>query len=139
MMELTINVNGLDRLAEAIEQLVQIWGGGIPAIVQQQAQPMQQPPVQQQPVQQPMQPQPIQQTPLPVPQQPPMQVIPTTPVSQAFSMDQLAIAATSIVDAGKQDVLMGILSQFGVQFLTQISPDNYPALAARLREAGARI
>lgn len=130
MMELTINVNGLDRLAEAIEQLVQIWGGGIPAIVQQQAQPMQQPPVQQQPVQQP---------PLPVPQQPPMQVIPTTPVSQAFSMDQLAIAATSIVDAGKQDVLMGILSQFGVQFLTQISPDNYPALAARLREAGARI
>lgn len=96
--------------------------------VPQQAYPAQQPPQQTQ-----------QQPPQQMQQQVPVQTIPTTAVTQGFSMDQLAIAATSLVDAGKQAQLMGILSQFGVQYLTQVSTENYPALAAKLREAGAKI
>lgn len=100
--------------------------------VPQQAYPAQQPPQQ-------TQQQPPQQMQQQVQQQVPVQTIPTTAVTQGFSMDQLAIAATSLVDAGKQAQLMGILSQFGVQYLTQVSTENYPALAAKLREAGAKI
>lgn len=163
-MEITIKVTGVDRLADAILALAgAIQGGNTPAQGQQQ-QPAQvqqpvQPPIQQQsqpqmqgfvatsqqqvpqqayPAQQPPQ-QTQQQPPQQMQQQVPVQTIPTTAVTQGFGMDQLAIAATSLVDAGKQAQLMGILSQFGVQYLTQVSTENYPALAAKLREAGAKI
>lgn len=119
--------------------------------VQQQA-PIQQAPIQQAPVQQqaPMQQAPVQQaTPIqqapqaPVQQQAPMQqpssAVPTTAVPQAYSQEQLAVAATGLVDQGKMQVVTGIMQVFGAQSLMQIPPERYPEVALKLREAGANI
>lgn len=121
------------------------------APVQQQA-PIQQAPVQQQALMQqaPMQQAPVQQaTPIqqapqaPVQQQAPMQqpsfAVPTTAVPQAYSQEQLAVAATGLVDQGKMQVVTGIMQVFGAQSLMQIPPERYPEVALKLREAGANI
>ncbi|MFY2307664.1 hypothetical protein ACOSZE_09380 [Lysinibacillus fusiformis] len=92
-------------------------------------QPMQQVP-QQQPVTQPTQPAQQQQ---PMPQQ-------SVPTSQtAYSMDQLAVAATQLMDTGKRDQLMQLLATFGVQALTALPQEQYGAFATKLRELGANI
>ncbi|MDP1394790.1 hypothetical protein Q8G28_15500 [Lysinibacillus capsici] len=81
-------------------------------------QPMAQPPVQQQ---------------QPMPQQP----VPTSQTS--YSMDQLAVAATQLMDAGKREQLMQLLATFGVQALTTLPQEQYGAFATKLRELGANI
>ena len=66
-------------------------------------------------------------------------VIPTTPVQETFTREQLAIAMSNAVSAGKMNVVQGILQQFGVQALTQISPENYNKVATMLKEAGVNV
>ena len=115
-------------------------------IYQQPVQPVQQAPTQpayQQPVyQQPIQqaPVPVQQLPVqPVYQQPApvQQPLPTT--QQTYSMEQLAVAATQLVDAGRRTELVGLLSSFGVQALTALPKEQYGAFATQLRAMGAKI
>lgn len=101
-------------------------------------------------------PQQTQVTPIAVPtaqyQAPPVQqlVVPTqgAPVQQSqgvptsapsYSMDQLAIAATQLVDAGKREDLLGLLASFGVQALTALPKEQYGVFATKLRELGAKI
>lgn len=102
-----------------------------PSIVYTQA-PVQQLPVQQQ---QPVQQAPTQQYNAPVVQQP----VPTQ--AQTYTMDQLAIAATQLMDmdAGKRNELFNLLAQFGVQALTALPKEQYGAFATALRSMGARI
>lgn len=72
----------------------------------------------------------------------PNQVVPTTqvPVStQTYTMDQLAVAATQIVDAGRRVELVNLLTSFGVQALTALPKEQYGAFATKLREMGAKI
>ncbi|MFZ2537887.1 MAG: hypothetical protein WAX04_03170 [Oscillospiraceae bacterium] len=164
-MEFTINVKGLDKLAESIALLAQaLLTAPVPISVQSPviaqpglpvqaavAQPQYQPPVQQpvapvqaqyqssvqmQPQQAPIAP-PVQQT-APVPMQSPS-VIPTSHVAQCYTQDQIARAMAGLQDAGKREALLAILASFGVASLMQISPDNYPQIATKLREAGAQI
>lgn len=63
------------------------------------------------------------------------------PTSQAptFTMDQLAVAATTLVDAGKIDQLRGILSSFGVTALTELPKERYGEFATVLRKNGVKI
>jgi len=89
---------------------------------QPQAQPMPQQPVQQQ--MQPMQ------QPLPGP-------VPTT--SQTFTMDQLAVAATALSDAGKRQEVLNLLTAFGIQMLTALPQEQYGNFATHLRSLGAKI
>jgi hypothetical protein len=65
----------------------------------------------------------------------------TAPTSQApaFAYDDLARAASSLMDAGKQQQLLGLISQFGVPALTQLPKEQYGAFATALRQMGARI
>lgn len=65
--------------------------------------------------------------------------IPTTAVPQGYTQDQLAVAMTGLVDRGMQPVVMQILSQFGAMSLQQLPKEQYPAVAAELRKAGANI
>lgn len=78
-----------------------------------------------------------------VPQQPIQhatpQTIPTTQVQENFTLDQLAVAMSNAVNAGKMPVIQGILQQFGVQALTQINPNDYNKLATMLKEAGVEV
>lgn len=63
--------------------------------------------------------------------------VPTTQVS--YDINQLAVAATGLMDAGKQQDLMNLLAKFGVQALTQLPKEQYGAFATELRALGANI
>jgi len=108
-----------------------------PAQTQQQQQPEQQAPQQAVPVQQNQapvqQPDPVQQ---PEPQQA-QQGVPTE--NPTYNMDQLAVAATQLMDSGKRDALISLLGEFNVQALTALPQEQYGAFATRLRELGAKI
>lgn len=159
-MNITLNIqapgleNALNNLASALQgnNVVNV----APVVSEPQSLPQQQPmpeqiqqpaavptstPVQQpmQQVQQPMQ-QPMAQPTQPVQQQQPMPQQQSVPTSQtAYSMDQLAVAATQLMDAGKRDQLMQLLATFGVQALTALPQEQYGAFATKLRELGANI
>lgn len=102
----------------------------------QQVQP-QQPQPQQMPLQQ-EQPQiPVQQMQPQQPQQQPLTAVPTTAAS--YSMDQLAVAATQLMDAGRKVELVALLTAFGVQALTMLPKEQYGNFATQLRTMGAKI
>lgn len=103
--------------------------------IQQQSQPQNTIPIVNQgtqPVQTPQQVQPsVQQM------QQPATVIPTA--EQTYTQDQLAVAATQLMDAGRRNDLMGLLTSFGVQALTMLPKEQYGPFATQLRAMGAKI
>lgn len=72
----------------------------------------------------------------PAPQQQP-QTVPTS--APSYTMDQLAVAATQLMDAGRQQDLLNLLSSFGAQSLMALPKEQYGAFATKLREMGAKI
>ncbi|CAK7069667.1 hypothetical protein [Tissierella sp.] len=155
-MEIKITINGLDQLTEALaligsalalqkgmvntaeaaeiirepyaRQPVQVVQNQHPAPIQQPAPQYQAP--QSVPVQQSVQQQPQ------IDQQQ-MQGVPVQ--TQTYSMEQLAVAATQLVDAGRRTELVGLLQQFGVQALTALPKEQYGNFATQLRAMGAKI
>ena len=118
------------------------------------------PPVQQaapamtQPVQQvaPATPQPVQTqqmapvTPQPVQTQqmapvtpPPVQQAPVQTAAPSYTTDDLARAAMTLMDSGRQGDLINLLAQFGTEALTQLPQEQYGAFATALRGLGAPI
>lgn len=83
--------------------------------------------------------------PAPVPAPEPTPVAPApapAPVETAaktYTLDDLARAAASLVDQGKQTDLIAMLGTYGVTSLPELPADQYNAFAASLREMGARI
>ncbi len=77
------------------------------------------------------QPQPVQQ---PQYTQPPVQT--STP---SYTADELSRAAITLMDAGRQNELIGLLQQFGVMSVPNLRPDQYGAFATALRGLGAQI
>lgn len=82
--------------------------------------------------------------PVQAPQQAPVQTpstqASTVPTSaQSYTMEQLAVAATQLVDAGRRTELLGLLSSFGVQALTALPKEMYGTFATQLRALGAKI
>ncbi|NMB44825.1 MAG: hypothetical protein GX998_00265 [Firmicutes bacterium] len=75
------------------------------------------------------------------PAQPPQTSAAEVPVApaQTYTMDQLAVAATQLVDAGRREELISLLTQFGVQALTALPKEQYGAFATTLRQMGAKI
>lgn len=64
---------------------------------------------------------------------------PTTTMPQAYTQDQIAVAMTGLVDQGKQPQVMQVLAQFGAASLMQVPKEQYPALATQLRVLGANL
>ncbi|SCL87943.1 hypothetical protein [Sporanaerobacter sp. PP17-6a] len=108
-MDIQVTVTISNKLEEILNNLIAAMEGKIAT---------------QQPVQQPVQP--IQ------PENIPIQTI-------SYTMEQLAVAATQLMDAGKRNELIGLLGQFGVQALTALPKKQYGAFATKLREMGAKI
>ncbi len=76
--------------------------------------------------------------PVPAPMPAPIQqVIPT--VSQSYTLDDLARAAMTLMDVGRQGDLQALLGQFGVEALPQLPKEQYGAFATALRGLGAKI
>lgn len=150
-IQITIQAPGLVKALEGLAAAIQHNNGAVFNVetaqaltpVQEFQQPVQQAPIQampasvptQQPVNQPVQQTPIQQA--PVQQQQPAQTVPTS--APSYTMDQLAVAATQLMDAGKRDELLQLLAAFGVQALTSLPQEQYGAFATKLRELGANI
>jgi hypothetical protein len=65
------------------------------------------------------------------------QAVPTS--APSYTLDQLAVAATQLVDAGRREELVQLLASFGVQALTALPKEQYGAFATKLREMGAKI
>ena len=70
-----------------------------------------------------------------VPQTPP----PVQTQAPVYTPQQLAIAATQLMDAGRQNDVLALLARFNVQALTQLTPDMYGSFATELRLMGAKI
>ena len=107
-------------------------------------QPVQSVPVQTQPVQQPVQ------TVVPVQTAPSQTVQQTVPVQQpvqtavpvaekTYTLEDLQRASSTLVQAGKIQLLQGLLQEFNSLALTTLPVDQYGAFALRLRELGAAI
>lgn len=102
--------------------------------VQQTQVPIQQPvqtavPAQTQPVQT------VQQT---VPVQQPVQT--AVPVAEkTYTLEDLQRASSTLVQAGKIQLLQGLLQEFNSLALTTLPAEQYGAFALRLRELGAAI
>lgn len=56
-----------------------------------------------------------------------------------YSRDQIARAGAELLDAGKMDQLIALLTKFGVQAVTQLQAEQYTDFAAELRALGAKI
>lgn len=71
----------------------------------------------------------------------PAPAAPSVPVGGAptYTLDQIAKAGASLVDAGKMEPLLALLSRYGVQAVTQLAPEHYGAFATELRALGAQI
>lgn len=85
-------------------------------------------------------------TPAPAPAAPaqtvaPTNHAPTVPVTTAptYTLDQIAKAGASLVDAGKMEQLLALLAKYGVQAVTQLQPDQYGVFATELRTLGAQL
>lgn len=79
----------------------------------------------------PVAPAPVQTAPTPAP------AVPVT--APTYTLDQIAKAGANLVDAGKMEQLLALLTKYGVQAVTQLTPDQYGAFATELRALGAQI
>lgn len=97
------------------------------------------------PIQQPVQTvpvQPVQTQPLQtVPTQQTVQTVQTVvPVAgKTYTLEDLQRASSTLVQAGKIQLLQGLLQEFNSLALTTLPVDQYGAFALRLRELGAAI
>lgn len=90
---------------------------------------------------------PVAPAPVPTPAAPPVTPMPTAaapapavPVTApTYTLDQIAKAGANLVDAGKMEQLLALLTKYGVQAVTQLTPDQYGAFATELRALGAQI
>ena len=79
-------------------------------------------------------------------QTPPVQVMTqSAPVTQvqtstpSYTLDDISRAATTLMDAGRQGELIGLLKQFGIATLPDLPKEQYGAFATALRGMGAQI
>lgn len=89
---------------------------------------------------------PTQPTPAPAPAAPAQTAAPTNPApavpvttAPTYTLDQIAKAGASLVDAGKMEQLLALLAKYGVQAVTQLQPDQYGVFATELRTLGAQL
>lgn len=65
--------------------------------------------------------------------------IPTTAVPVTHTMDELAVAASQLVNMGKQQRLFEILHGFGVSSLMELPQEKYAAFAGCLKAEGVKF
>ena len=80
---------------------------------------------------------PVAAPPQPQVQDPVQQPVPTSAVT--YTLNELARAAMSLMDSGKQPDLLQLLASFGVEALPALPPAQYGAFATALRGLGAPI
>ena len=89
------------------------------------------------PIQQPVQTAPTQTVQQTVPTQPVQNAVPVT--EKTYTLEDLQRASSTLVQAGKIQLLQGLLQEFNSLALTTLPAEQYGAFALRLRELGAAI
>ena len=150
-MEITVNVTGLDNLANAIFALAKAAGNckeetqvdatKVAPVVQQAVAPAETAaqttttvpstlPVQN------VQPVPTTQTAQTAPTVSP---VPTATATPTYSMEQLAVAATGLIDAGKMQDVQNTIVSLGAQTLMDLPQEKYGEFASAIKAIGAVI
>lgn len=144
-MEITVNVTGLDNLANAIFALAKAAGNckeekqvdatKVTPVAQQTAAQTtttvpSTPPVQN------VQPIPTTQA---TPTAPPVNPVPTATATPTYTMEQLAVAATGLIDAGKMQDVQNTLASLGAQTLMDLPQEKYGEFASAIKAIGAVI
>lgn len=150
-MEITVNVTGLDNLANAIFALAKAAGNckeetqldatKVAPVVQQAVAPAETAaqttttvpstlPVQN------VQPVPTTQTAQTAPTASP---VPTATATPTYTMEQLAVAATGLIDAGKMQDVQNTLASLGAQTLMDLPQEKYGEFASAIKAIGAVI
>lgn len=148
-MEITVNVTGLDNLANAIfalakaagncKQGTQVNATKVAPVVQQAVVPTET----------------VAPAATTVPSTPPVQPVPAAPVAQnaasavnpaptatatpTYTMEQLAVAATGLIDAGKMQDVQNTLAALGAQTLMDLPQEKYGEFASAIKAIGAVI
>ena len=82
----------------------------------------------------------VQATVAPAPVQTPAPAaIPVSDTVQTYTQEQLSLAMARGLDMGLMDAIQNIIHGFGVDCLMQITPDNYGALALKLKAIGVEV
>lgn len=158
MLPITVTINAPELVSALCTLAEALNGKGIPAMTPAPAAPVQQPIQQlvtpapaapmapanvQQPVQQPMMPAapaaPMQQPMMPVAPAAPLAPAPVPTTAPTYTMEQLAVAATQLVDAGRRNDVVTLLGQFGAQSVMTLPKEQYGNFATALRQMGAQI
>lgn len=146
-MEITVNVTGLDNLANAIFALANAAGNCkeetqmdaakvAPAVQQAVAPTATTTTVPSTPPVQDVQPVPTTQT---APTAPPVNPVPTATATPTYTMEQLAVAATGLIDAGKMQDVQNTLASLGAQTLMDLPQEKYGEFASAIKAIGAVI
>lgn len=148
-MEITVNVTGLDNLANAIFALAKAAGNckegtqvnatKVAPVVQQTVVPTET----------------VAPAATTVPSTPPVQPVPAAPVAQnaasavnpvptatatpTYTMEQLAVAATGLIDAEKMQDVQNTLAALGAQTLMDLPQEKYGEFASAIKAIGAVI
>lgn len=146
-MEITVNIHGMDPLAQAITAMAQAIergrGGTLAAVAVPAAQAH-------------IVPYAAAATPAteatasaasapaePVPTAPtpaaPAAAVPLATAPQQYTLAELQRAVMPLFDAGRMAELQQVLAKYGAQDLTKVPADQYGALAADFRALGARL
>lgn len=162
-MELTVNITGLDKLAEAITLLAQAGTSNIALnvneaktavqsagdtkqntavptakpVVPTAAAPQNTPPVQNAqsvPVTQSAPTAPAAQNTTPA-----VNPVPTSATAPTYTVEQLAVAATGLIDAGKMQGVQNALATLGAQTLMDLPQEKYGEFASAIKAMGAVI
>ena len=144
-MQITVTVNSLNELKPFTEKVL-VGDTGSPVDLRAATEePAQQTPVQKLPTA------PVAPTAPAAPPAPAAPAAPTAPVAPAtpaapvpttqvsYKPDDLARAAMSLMDSGRQPDLIALLGQFGVVSIPDLRPEQYGAFATALRGMGAQI
>ena len=153
-MEITVKVTGLDNLANAIfalakatgalkeETQVQMDAARVVPAVQQTVAPTGTTVQSTQPVQNVQSVPTTQTTPTaPVAQNTTSTVnpVPTATATPTYTMEQLAVAATGLIDAGKMQDVQNRLASLGAQTLMDLPQEKYGEFASAIKAIGAVI
>lgn len=153
-MEITVNVTGLDNLANAIFALAKAAGNckeetqvdatKVTPAVQQAVAPTATTTTvpSTQPVQNVQSVPTTQTTPTaPVAQNTTSTVnpVPTATATPTYTMEQLAVAATGLIDAGKMQDVQNTLASLGAQTLMDLPQEKYGEFASAIKAIGAVI
>lgn len=138
-MTVTVNINGLESITEAVNNLARALGSKGVTTSFRATTTAAAPEAPVQPASGPSYSMPTAPGTLQGQAAPAMGPVPTTAVPLTYTQDQIAVAMTGLVDQGKQPQVMQVLAQFGAASLMQVPKEQYQALAAQLRVLGAAL